>query len=93
MSNLLSFFVPSLTFFHLLFQCLPESWIFCVELQLAVVFTFVIGIMTSLKKRGSEMIGWLLLALIVVVGFVVNAVEVYVHDLPPTWLWTLPDPA
>lgn len=73
-------------------QCLTETWIFCVELQLAIVFTVVIGLMTSLKKRGSEALGWLLLIGVVVLGFVMNALSVYLRDLPPTWLWTLPDP-
>lgn len=61
-------------------------------MQLAVVFTFVIGVMASMKKRGSDALGWLLLISIVVVGFALNAISVYLNDLPPTWLWTLPDP-
>lgn len=61
-------------------------------MQLGVLFIFVLGAMASLKKRGSDALAWLLLAALVVIGFVCNFVEVYNNDLPPTWLWTLPDP-
>ena len=73
-------------------QCLPWTWILCVELQLAAFFVFVIGIMSSFREKGKEMISWLILALVVALGFAANFLSVYVHDLPPTWLWTLPDP-
>jgi peptidoglycan/LPS O-acetylase OafA/YrhL len=35
---------------------------------------------------------WLLLALITVIGFICNFIQVYRNNLPPTWFWTLPDP-
>ena len=61
------------------------------ELQLAFFFVFVIGIMSHLKEK-SNVLSWGVLAVTVVIGFVANFVEVYANDLPPTWLWTLPDP-
>lgn len=72
-------------------QCLPETWVLCVEMQLAFVFSFVLGIMHSFKKS-SHMMSWLVLVGMVFVGLVANILEVYFYDLPPTWLWTLPDP-
>lgn len=71
---------------------MPESWIFCVEMQLGAVFVVILGVMASLKKRGSDVLAWMLLASTIVLGFVLNFVEVYTNDLPPTWIWTLPDP-
>lgn len=77
---------------YLLFkQCIPWTWILCVELQLACLFVFVIGIMSYLKEK-SNILSWGVLAGTVVLGFIANFIEVYTHDLPPTWLWTLPDP-
>lgn len=72
-------------------QCIPWTWILCVELQLALFFVFVIGIMSSLKEKSSSL-SWAVLGVVTAGGFVANFLEVYLNDLPPTWLYTLPDP-
>lgn len=63
----------------------------CVELQLAAVFTILLGFIASLRQKSRTM-SWIFLAGVVVVGFVCNFVQVYRNNLPPTWYWTLPDP-
>ena len=60
-------------------------------MQLACFFIFVIGIMSYLKEK-SNILSWGVLAGTVILGYLANFIEVYAHDLPPTWLWTLPDP-
>ena len=62
------------------------------ELQLACFFVFVIGLMAHLREKGHVVLSWSVLLATVAIGFLANFVEVYLNDLPPTWLWTLPDP-
>lgn len=78
-------------FYHPANVCLPHTWVLCVELQLAVVFTAVIGFVAKLRSRGKEAAGWIVLGFVALIGFAINFVQVYYHQLPPTWLWTLPD--
>ena len=61
------------------------------ELQLAGLFTIILGFVASLRDK-SRSLSWLLLAAIAGIGFVCNFVQVYTNKLPPTWYWTLPDP-
>lgn len=78
-------------FYHPANVCLPHTWILCVELQLAVVFTIIIGFITKLRVQGKNAASWIVLGFVALIGFAVNFAQVYYHQLPPTWLWTLPD--
>ncbi|KAI1303195.1 Nose resistant to fluoxetine protein 6 [Halotydeus destructor] len=84
------FFIQN--FWHPAQSCLSETWLLCVEMQLGALFTIVLGVMASLKNRGSEVVAWTLMGAIGIIGFAFNAAEVYAYQLPPTWFWTLPDP-
>lgn len=64
-----------------------ETWIFCVEMQLAAFFVLVFALLANMKKAAT----WFVLGFLVILGFIANALTVYTYDLPPTWIWTLPD--
>lgn len=78
-------------FYHPTNVCLPHTWILCVELQLALVFTVIIGFISNLRSNGKQAASWIVLGFIAIVGFAINFAQVYYNQLPPTWLWTLPD--
>ncbi|RWS24366.1 Nose resistant to fluoxetine protein 6-like protein [Leptotrombidium deliense] len=68
-------------------MCLQQTWLFCVELQLALVFIPVMSILSRFR-----VISWVLLGIIATIGFIINVVTVNNYELPPTLMWTLPDP-
>ncbi|RWS05883.1 Nose resistant to fluoxetine protein 6-like protein, partial [Dinothrombium tinctorium] len=68
-------------------MCLPQTWLFCVEMQLALVFVPIMGFVSHFKRSS-----YLILAALVVAGFAINFYTVYHNNLPPTLMWTLPDP-
>ncbi|UXI20082.1 membrane coat complex retromer [Sarcoptes scabiei] len=78
--------------------CLPFSWIFCVELQLSMLMIGVILIISIIKidsnrsqKLFCNWIFWLPSPILVCIGFIVNFIQVFNQQLPPTYYWTLPD--
>lgn len=67
-------------------QCLPHTWIFAVEIQLALLFIPVLAI-----RYHYQQIGNLINIALMVIGYIINVVTVYQLELPPSWLVTLPD--
>ncbi|KAG9509995.1 Nose resistant to fluoxetine protein 6 [Fragariocoptes setiger] len=76
--------------------CLPHSWLVCVELQLLVVM---IPIMYALNREYEKNAQFrclslpvLLLLSSVALSWAYAFSNVYTKDLPPAWLYTMPDP-
>lgn len=76
--------------------CLPQTWIFCVELQLSIL---AIPIVNMLSKSFDIHHGrfrfvslpTLLLFGAIILGCVINFVNVHLNSLPPAWFLTYPD--
>jgi len=71
--------------------CLPHTWLFCVELQLTLICIPLMIIYNKQHERFKKALV-LILFLVITISMLFNAMVVYVYKLPPTLLWTLPDP-
>jgi len=78
------FFIQN--FIHPAESCLSHTWLFAVEMQLALLFIPVL-----LIRYFNQQIGTILNIILIAIGFIVNVITVYKHQLPPTYLITLPD--
>lgn len=66
---------------------MPHTWLFCVEIQLAILFIPILALREQIPQLAN-----LLNCILIVVGYVVNVTTVSRLRLPPTFLLTLPDP-
>lgn len=67
-------------------QCLSHTWIFAVEMQLALVFIPVLAIRYHYLQLGT-----IINIALIAIGYIINVATVYNFDLPPTLLVTQPD--
>lgn len=76
--------------------CLPQTWIFCVELQLSLLAIPIVYMMNRQfdnyhgKFRGASTPIYILL-LTTCLGCLLNFLNVYTNSLPPAWFLTYPD--
>jgi hypothetical protein len=76
--------------------CLPQTWLFCVELQLCILAIPIVYLMNrhfdanqgAFKLTSEPILMCILLAL---AGCLVNFVNVYANQLPAAWFQTYPD--
>lgn len=76
--------------------CLPQTWLFCVELQLCVLAIPLVYMMNrqfeSSQGRFRPSSGPMAtLIVIALAGCVANFVNIYRHSLPAAWFLTFPD--
>lgn len=76
--------------------CLPQTWLFCVELQLCILAIPIVYLMNktfdanhgSFRLTSAPM---MLVMLLAAAGCFVNFVNVYANQLPAAWFQTYPD--
>lgn len=88
------FFLQNLLNFNQI--CLPQTWIFCVELQLCIL---AIPIVYLFNKEFDQNHGHfkllslpnIMLILLTIIGCIINFSNIYQNSLPAAWFQTYPD--
>lgn len=76
--------------------CLPQTWIFCVELQLAILAIPIVNMFSKSFDANHGRFKLLSLPSILLIGAtalgcIVNYLNIYNNSLPPAWFLTYPD--
>ncbi|KAG9509801.1 hypothetical protein GZH46_01670, partial [Fragariocoptes setiger] len=76
--------------------CLPQTWLFCVELQLMILaIPLVHWLNRSYERTGGTVslrsMPTIICVSLIVLGSLWSAINVYMNELPPAWFYTFPD--